>query len=245
MGWRRTLYKLLPEGAKGVAEYYFGGAFYRHKNGPLNGQNVRKSIVQSIFREFDIGHVVETGTFRGETTAYFAGLGAHVLTIEISRKLHYFSRARFLGNRSVRLVLGNSAAELGDAIEKNGDPQRTLFAYLDAHWYEHLPLAEELEIVLSRLSNVIVMIDDFEVPGDGGYRFDDYGPGKRICLEYLASVRRDHRFSVFFPAAPSSQETGRQRGCCVLTPDDALAARLAGLPGLRPWPPREAVAKAD
>jgi hypothetical protein len=39
----------------------------------------------------------------------------------------------------------------------------SLFVYLDAHWNDDLPLAEELEIVFGACPNAIVMIDDFNV----------------------------------------------------------------------------------
>ena len=61
----------------------------------------------------------------------------------------------------------------------------TLF-YLDAHWHEYLPLRDELEIALGQFANAVVLIDDFQVPDDPGYGFDDYGPGKTLNLEYLA-----------------------------------------------------------
>jgi hypothetical protein len=45
-----------------------------------------------------------------------------------------------------------------------------LFFYLDAHWNEDLPLAEEIDLIFSRSPCAVVMIDDFEVPGDPGFR---------------------------------------------------------------------------
>jgi|GEM_PF-6874201 len=34
----------------------------------------------------------------------------------------------------------------------------------------------------------VVMIDDFEVPFDRGYGFENYGPGKRLCYELDANL---------------------------------------------------------
>ena len=57
--------------------------------------------------------------------------------------------------------------------------EQTLFIYLDAHWEEDLPLAEELAVIARATTRCIVMIDDFQVPGDG-YAYDNYGPGKAL-----------------------------------------------------------------
>ena len=69
---------------------------------------------------------------------------------------------------------------------------RSYFVYLDAHWAEELPLAEELCIVASAWTRCVVMVDDFQVPGDSGYAYDDYGPGLALTEDYLpASILKD------------------------------------------------------
>jgi hypothetical protein len=91
---------------------------------------------------------------------------------------------------------------------------RTFF-YLDAHWYDHLPLAEETEFIFSNFDHFVVMVDDFQVPEDSGYKFDDYGPGRTLTLKDFP-FDRDARVSTYFPARNSNQESGRRRGCAVL-----------------------------
>ena len=76
----------------------------------------------------------------------------------------------------------------------------TLF-YLDAHWEDRLPLREEAELAVGSFSKAVLMIDDFEVPGDPSYAFDDYGPGKRLCLDYLLSANLPP-VSIYFPSTP-------------------------------------------
>ena len=71
----------------------------------------------------------------------------------------------------------------------------------------------------------VIVVDDFEVPGDAGYRYDDYGGGKRLCLEYISAFA-DPDVEAFFPSTRSPQETGRRRGCCVLSGHAAVASRL-------------------
>jgi hypothetical protein len=40
------------------------------------------------------------------------------------------------------------------------------------------------------------MIDDFEVPGDSGYAYDDYGPGKRLWFHDFP-LHNDNRISAY------------------------------------------------
>ena len=49
-----------------------------------------------------------------------------------------------------------------------------MFAYLDAHWYENLPLDNELK-TLASFKNVIILIDDFMVPNNSSWKHDSYG----------------------------------------------------------------------
>ena len=70
-----------------------------------------------------------------------------------------------------------------------------LFFYLDAHWNEDLPLAEELDTIFCRSSNPVVMIEDFQVPDDPDYGYDDYGPRKSLNPEYNSRSDENARSS--------------------------------------------------
>ncbi len=147
-----------------------------------------------------------------------AQLGVLVVTVESNARNYGFARARLRRFRNVQLRFGDSRSELRRAIEEHpiAFKGRPLFAYLDAHWNEDLPLAEEVENIFSAYPNAVVMIDDFCVPNDPGYGYDDYGPGKALDRQYLASAARRHDLTMLYPALPSAEETGSRRGCVVL-----------------------------
>jgi hypothetical protein len=88
--------------------------------------------------------------------------------------------------------------------------------------------------VLSNFPRAVVIIDDFKVPDDPGYGFDDYGPGQRIDLDYLDAAEVESVF-LYFPSTPSWREDGARRGCCVMTPAPEIAATLDGISLLRRW----------
>jgi hypothetical protein len=152
-----------------------------------------------------------------------------VHTVESNAKDFQLAKRRLRFYPSVRVINANSV-NLLNSLSLAQDT-RTFF-YLDAHWEGHLPLAEEVEIVLSRFEHFVIMIDDFAVPGDEGYTYDDYGPGKRLSLRDFP-FHKDPRVRVFFPSRHSSQESGARRGCIVLA-SRALAPALDTLGSLRP-----------
>jgi hypothetical protein len=106
----------------------------------------------------------------------------------------------------------------------------TLFFYLDAHWNPDLPLAEEIDIIFDRCPLAVVMIDDFQIPSDTGYGYDDYGPGKALTAAYIAPAVSAHRLQAFYPSTPSVEEGGWCRGCIVLAKSTAHAEVLGSMP---------------
>jgi hypothetical protein len=69
------------------------------------------------------------------------------------------------------------------------------------------------------------------VEGDAGYRFDDYGPGKRLDVGLLPAHALTG-WGLYFPLASSRDEGGARRGCCVLS-SPALTEVVDGLSTLR------------
>ena len=178
--------------------------------------------------------IVETGTFRGVTTEFMASNSpVCVYSIEANRRNYGFSRARLRRVRNVELYCGDSVMHLALLL-----PRLLLrgsgFFYLDAHWDTHLPLLEELEGIFSKTLDVVVMIDDFQVPEDPGYRFDDYCQAGTLCLEYIAEIMEHYEITAFFPRCPSSQENGALRGMVLLATGE-LAKTLDQLSSVRRW----------
>ena len=182
--------------------------------------------------------IVETGTYRGTTTEFMAEQsGVPVCTVEADPRFYYYARRRLRGRRGLRLVLGDSRSSLTTWAGDPALPKRDVLFYLDAHWGDDLPLRRELEIIVASWTNVCIIIDDFQVPDDEGYEYDDFGPGMRLSMEYLNPLAR-LGLAAFFPSRSSTLETGYKRGCIVLA-DEGLAGRLRSIRALRPASPRE------
>ena len=206
---------------------------HRSWGGPMNGQPGRRRLVREISGRVNLRAAIETGTFRGTTTQFLWDVtGAPVWTAEANRRFAAFARWRFTGIADVTVREMDSRAFLEELASDADIPKRDVLFYLDAHWHEDLPLASELETVLAAWEDPVVIVDDFAVPGDPGYGFDDYGPGKRLILDELPpDLLSDH--VALFPALPSADEGGLRRGCVVIVSPARAEALLADGVSLR------------
>lgn len=198
-------------------------------SGPMNGQPSKRLVVEQIFDRIGPTQIVETGTNRGLTTAYLAGFPVRVHTIELDERLYGYSTMRLRHLHNVTLHLGRSVEVLR---ELKTEP-RVLF-YLDAHgdagnmWDSvEVPLHEELVEIFSRWPSPVVLVDDFQVPGDS-YSYLDRGPGRRLTPEILGEFEG---LSRWYPSAPAYTEPGMNTGWMVMGSDHS--AVLDGIHGLR------------
>ena len=197
--------------------------------GPMNGQVGRQQFIRQLLKAVDVEAVIETGTYRGTTTEFLWHVtGRPVFSVESEQRFFEYARRRFARNSQINLFRADSRRFLRRLAEDDEVPKKSVLFYLDAHWGVDLPLRDELSLILRHWRDPIIVIDDFEVPGDSGYTFDDYGDGKRLTLGYLPSEPLQDMV-VFFPSLPSHLETGARRGCVVLA-EQERASLLSSLP---------------
>jgi hypothetical protein len=181
--------------------------------GVFNGQCFRQLIFIDLNRACRFQTIVETGTYVGCTTQFFArNSNVPVHTAESSAREFHIARRHLQRFPSVHLTLGDSVEFLKSLPVP---PDTRIFFYLDAHWGEHLPLDRETDFILSKYENFVIMIDDFAVFDDGEYEYDDYGPGKQIGLRDFP-YHTDPRVAIYFPNRRASEESGLRRGSIVL-----------------------------
>lgn len=198
---------------------------YRHDDvAGFNGQSGRKRIFRELLGKFDFHCFIETGTYLGDTAGYMAKTsGLPVFSCEVNPTLFSLAKLRLKDVPSVSLYNSDSREFLDGLSRKPEITRNGCFVYLDAHWGKSLPLKEEISIVASRWGKFIVMIDDFQVPGDDGYRYDRYGTVKYIGLPSLCSK---YDLRVFFPSLPSREEPAGATGCVMLAKKDEFANPL-------------------
>jgi len=218
--------RLLPPKCQGLLEYHMRPHLSDGWGGPFNGQSFRQLVFADLWNECRFEAIVETGTFCGSTTAFMANnANIRVYSSELNPRYFAYASKRLQTIPNVRLVHQDSRRFL-KSLELARDLR--LFFYLDAHGNDDLPLREEIEYIIRSFSSFVAMIDDFEVPNDPGYAFDDYGIGKCLSLRDFP-FHQDKRVSVYFPNRPSQAETGARRGCIVLaSPSLALHVSKIG-----------------
>lgn len=204
----------------------------------MNGLTSRLEATRQILFRCGIRQIIETGTFRGTTTEWFAKFGIPVYTIESNRHNYEFAKLRLGGRTNVHVELGNSA-EVLPTLASRLDPAVPTFIYLDAHWENYLPLKEEISFITANFNAAVILVDDFQVPGDPTYVYDDYGPGKALDNNYLKACWVEG-MTAYYPSTPAVEESsspiGTRSGWVVLTTNPELAAVLAQIQLLRAAP---------
>jgi len=223
---KNFLGRLLGERNTGRLNYLLNARSPSYWRGPFNDQKGRQKIWLAIIQRLEFSAVVETGTFRGTTSLFFAESGLPVYTVEVSPRYYECASMRLRRYRSrIHISEGDSRTYLTRLAKDASFPKSSVFFYLDAHWREDLPLREEVTIIFKNWNNSVAMIDDFCVPGTD-YGYDDYSPRKQLTLQYLQPVLQELRLIPFFPSFGPEHETGKKRGCIVLCREDRIADRL-------------------
>ncbi len=224
----------------GMLEYRLRPRRRETWEGPFNGQAFRQRMFDELCTGIDFAAIIETGTYRGTTTAHLRQRTTiPVHSFELQPRDHGFARARLRKTRDLHLHREDSREGIAALAGTPSRSEGPVFFYLDAHWEDDLPLREEVDLAFTHWRQAVVMVDDFAVPDDPGYGFDDYGAGKALTLAYLGAAAADP-VAVWFPACASRAETGAQRGCVVLARDAELIRRIDLLTTLRRWPPARA-----
>lgn len=202
-------------GSVSELDWYTKPGVHQSWGGPLNGQHGRAEIMRKMshWRTFD--RLIETGTYRGTSSSFLADVfGARLHSVEASAELHRFAQRRYAGRSDIELACADSRSFLGHAAASWPLDENVLF-YLDAHWEQDLPLWDELSIIFENWQSPVVVIDDFEVPGDDAYGFDGYGVGQILDVATLAQ-HLPPGIGAWSPLLPGVEETGARRGCVVL-----------------------------
>lgn len=160
---RRVLYlysalRYWWEGARDRLGLYRGAAPTPHV--------VKRRVVREYAARYGTPYFVETGTYLGDMTAAMLRRFERLYSIELSAALHEKAVARFGRHENVRILQGDSAAQLDSILPHCDRP--TLF-WLDAHWSGgntargeiDTPIVSELDAIFRGAKHdPIILVDD-------------------------------------------------------------------------------------
>ncbi len=160
--------------------------------GVFNGAPEFGPLFEYLRNKFHIDTVIETGTYHGGTTSFFALVFDRVHTIEVVESEYQIAKKSLNHYPNVECHLGSSEKVLNELLPSL--KEKPLLFYLDAHWQDHWPLLEELgEIGKTHKDNCILVVDDFKVPGRTDIPYDSYG--KKECSYKYIKNRLNEVFS--------------------------------------------------
>lgn len=152
---------------------------------PFNGSPDFGNVVEKYMKDYNINTVIETGTFHGSSTLFFAQKVAEVHTIEILPETFESNKRTFAQKPVIHAHLGNSPEILSRLLQNWPREKRILF-YLDAHWGDYWPLNDELTKISqsSARDNCLIIIDDFQIPARPDVPYDVY-KGQPLNLSFV------------------------------------------------------------
>lgn len=160
-----TLVRALPNGTR--RQLYDQKDLRDWKRGRLASPPpvVKQRVVATYGERFGLRSLVETGTFEGAMVQAQRRRFDRIVSIELDPALHEEATRRFSSEPHIRLLQGDSSVVLEKVIAEIGEP--CLF-WLDAHYSEgrtargssDTPVAHELDLILRRGRDDVILIDD-------------------------------------------------------------------------------------
>lgn len=153
----------------------------------FEGDGFLKAEIQEIVKRNNIHTIVETGSFRGNTTREFSKMATVVHSIEVSKEHLDIAENTCQGIDNIIFHFGSSEAILPYILEKCS---KRLFMFLDAHWNDYCPLRDELKVIKDSGLKPCIAIHDWKVPDRPLFGFDIY-KGQAYELSWIEDLLID------------------------------------------------------
>ena len=158
---------------------------------------VKHGILREYADRYQLGTLVETGTYRGGTIEALRDRFARIYSIELDDALYERARTRFARAPHVTILPGDSALMLPTVLAELSEP--ALF-WLDGHYSgpgtakgrRETPIVEEIRAILAHpVAGHVILVDDARVFGT----WPDY-PTLDEFQTLVAAHRPDLAFTV-------------------------------------------------
>ena len=196
--WNYFLTKPFPEDLDSVGDLIEYGK--KNKIIGFNRQCIRAYILWRISLYFRCTSFVETGTNYGNTTGFVQrAFQIRAFSCEINF-LKYFISKMFLVWANGVTLFHSSSPDFLEKINCHDSLGDNPMFYLDAHWGEYMPLPDELTVIAKQYERAIVVIDDFFVPSEPRFGYDEC-PGLRIDTGVVIDALKLYceNFQIYLP----------------------------------------------
>jgi predicted O-methyltransferase YrrM len=160
--------------------------------GGFHRDRVYRALMLDLLDALPFTSFVETGTFRGYSTEVVARHrpALPVFTVEVVESTYQRSARALRRYANVTPMLGSSDRVVRQLLVAEQRLGPFPLFYLDAHWQTFWPLRDELSAIGQWGGKAVIVIDDFEVPGQPQFGFDVDGGGEQTAghkcnLDYI------------------------------------------------------------
>jgi predicted O-methyltransferase YrrM len=163
---------------------------------------------------YQVGTVIETGTFKGGTTLWLSKNFDNVWSCEINAVYYLEAIDKFKDCDNVICSLDNSP-EFLKKISETSKYTKTI-VFLDAHWYKN-PVSKELEVLKNFHTKPILVIHDFQNPHHPEFGYDSYIDQTysfAAIKSYIDDIYGKDGYTFYY----NEQATGAKRGCIFIIP---------------------------
>jgi len=160
------------------------------------------SFFEHLKQTYSINTIIETGSYLGQTSLFFAHVFENVHTIEISEGYYNWTQEALKNYPNTTCHFGSSEKVLQEILPSLENSP--LIFYLDAHWYDYWPLLSELEAIsMTHRDHCIIVVNGIKIPEREDIIHDRYG-GVDCSYEYikrsLDTIFTDYTIHYVIPA---------------------------------------------
>jgi hypothetical protein len=188
---------------------------------PFNGDNYVCQEFLKLKEKYNINVAIETGSCLYSSTTWIADNFDKVYTVEINREYAQHGVHKISHRSNVHLFIDDSVNWMKNILPNHINNQDQCIYFLDAHWGDHCPLLEEIQLI-SNISQKppIIVIHDFYT-GDPNLGYDTYKnqPFTWDWIKPSVDVVKE-KFGVEYSHYFNTQAEGAKRGLVYIIPNN-------------------------
>lgn len=166
----------------------------------LQGDLVMRKLLKFLVGECNISFIIETGSYKGHTTTLFGEMFPHlkVYSCEIDPENYLDAKINTHKFKNIKIYNISSNLFLKEILNKKEIGSKPLF-FLDAHWLDFWPLEDEMKIIGKMTKEAIIIIDDFKIPNETRYEYDDY-KDKECSIDMInPNLKKGNNYNLLLP----------------------------------------------